>query len=411
MRLVIVSFFYQPEPNDIKIHLLAKELVARGHTVTTITTFPNYPSGRIYEGYKQRLWRKEIKDGVRIFRVPLYPNHTRSGIKRALSYASFMVTAATLGLMRCGRADVMWVYHPPLTTGMAGVWMSFFRRAPFVLDIQDMWPETLKATGMLNNERALRWIGRVANWIYRRAKALTVNAPGMKTSIIAKGIPQDKIVVMPNWADETIYMPKPKDETIGEKYGFKNKFNLMFAGNMGLVQALDKVIESAELLKDLPDVQFVMIGDGLEYENLQKMVKERGLTNVIFLGRHPATTMPDFFAWADGLLITLTDDPLYAMTIPSKTQSYLACGRPIICAVAGDGADVVNLANAGFTCPPENPHALADAIRRLYALSPTERDTMGANGRQFYLDHFQQRAIVDRYEQVFLSLMKKRKNA
>ncbi|HRF95284.1 MAG TPA: glycosyltransferase, partial [Aggregatilineales bacterium] len=160
MRLVIVSFFYQPEPNDIKIHLLAKELVARGHTVTTITTFPNYPSGRIYDGYKQRLWRKEIKDGVRIFRVPLYPNHTRSGLKRALSYASFMLTASTLGLLRCGRADVMWVYHPPLTTGMAGAWMSFIRRAPFVLDIQDMWPETLKATGMLNNEKALRWIGR-----------------------------------------------------------------------------------------------------------------------------------------------------------------------------------------------------------------------------------------------------------
>ncbi len=409
MRLVIVTFFYQPEPNDIKIHLLAKELVARGHTVTTITTFPNYPSGRIYDGYKQRLWRKEIIDGVRVFRVPLYPNHTRSGIKRALSYASFMVSASTLGLVRCGRADVMWVYHPPLTTGMAGVWMSFFRRAPFVLDIQDMWPETLKATGMLNNERALRGIGRVANWIYRRARALTVNAKGMKTSIIQKGISADKIFVMPNWADETIYMPTAKDEAFGVQYGLKDKFNIVFAGNMGLVQALDKVIESAELLQDLPDVQFVLIGDGLEYDSLQKMVMEKHLTNVIFLGRHPASAMPSFFAWGDGLLITLTDDPLYAMTIPSKTQSYLACGRPIICAVAGDGANVVNEAGAGFTVPPENPSALADAIRRLYALSPTERDAMGAKGQQAYLANFQQKIIVDRYEQVFLGVMKKRK--
>jgi glycosyltransferase involved in cell wall biosynthesis len=409
MRLVIVTFFYQPEPNDIKIHLLAKELVARGHTVTTITTFPNYPSGRIYDGYKQRLWRKEMLDGVRVFRVPLYPNHTRSGVKRALSYASFMLSASILGLMRCGRADVMWVYHPPLTTGIAGVWMSFFRRAPFVLDIQDMWPETLKATGMLNNERALRGIGRVANWIYRRARALTVNAKGMKTSIIEKGISADKIFVMPNWADETIYMPTAKDEAIGVQYGLKDKFNIMFAGNMGLVQALDKVIEAAELLQDLHDVQFVMIGDGLEYDTLQKMVVEKQLTNVIFLGRHPANAMPSFFAWGDGLLITLTNDPLYAMTIPSKTQSYLACGRPIICAVAGDGADVVNEGGAGFTVPPENPSALAEAIRRLYALSPTERDTMGNNGRQAYITHFQQKIIVDRYEQVFLDVMKKRK--
>jgi glycosyltransferase involved in cell wall biosynthesis len=410
MQLVIVSFFYQPEPNDIKIHLLAKEMVARGHTVTTITTFPNYPSGKIYDGYKQRLWQKEVQDGVRIFRVPLYPNHTRSGIKRALSYSSFMLTAATLGLMRCGRADVIWVYHPPLTTGVAGVWMSFMRRAPFVLDIQDMWPETLKATGMLNNERVLRWIGRVANWIYRRASALTVNAPGMKTNIIAKGIAEDKIFVMPNWADERIYMPKPRDVAIGEKYGLMNKFNIMFAGNMGLVQALDKVIEAAELLHELPDVQLVMIGDGLEYDNLRNRVTERGLTNVIFLGRHPASAMPDFFAWADGLLITLTDDPLYAMTIPSKTQSYLACGRPIICAVAGDGANVIEQAGAGLTCPPENPHALADAIRHLYALSPEERDIMGARGRQAYLSQFQQAIIVDRYEQVFLKVMKKKKN-
>lgn len=401
MRLLILSFFYTPEPNDIKIHSLAMEMVKRGHEVTVVTTFPNYPYGEIYEGYQQR-WRQwETLDGVRVLRVPLYADHTRSGLKRALSYLSFMVSAAVLAPFLTGKADVMWVYHPPLTTGLAGWWVSLLKRVPFVYEIQDMWPDTLSATGMLSNERALRVVGGVAKWLYNRTSALTVNSPGMKHNLIDKAVPTEKIHVMPNWADEALYRPIERDPELGERYGLNGRFNLMFGGNMGLVQALETGIDAAERLQDMQDFQLVLIGDGLVLPNIQAEVTRRELTNVRFIERQPAANMPRFFAWADALWLPLKDDPLFAMTIPAKTQAYLACGRPVICSVPGDGADVIREAGAGIVCPPEDADALERAIRDLHAMPREKREAIGAAGHDAYMTHYRHDLIVDRYEELF----------
>jgi len=401
MRILILSFFYQPEPNDVKAHLLGKELVERGHEVTAITTFPNYPHGEIYPGYKQK-WRQwEEKDGVKLLRIPLYPDHSRSSIKRALSYLSFMTTASILGPLLSGRADVMWVYHPPLTTGVAGWWLSMLRRIPFVYEIQDMWPETLTATGMIDNKRALSFLAGVARFIYRRAEAITVISPGFKYNLIEKGVPDEKITVVPNWADETIYKPVPRDPEFGQQHGLESRFNIVFGGNIGPAQALHTVIDAAEILRDMEEIQFVFVGDGLDLERLQGLVVEYNLNNVRFIGRQPAENMPQFYSWAEGLLVHLSDDPLFAITIPSKTLAYLASQRPIICAVPGDGADVIRAAGAGLICPPEDASALAGAIKQLYAMSQTERDALGDAGRQYFMQHFTCKILVDRYEALF----------
>lgn len=401
MRIVILSFFYQPEPNDVKAHLLGAELVARGHDVTAITTFPNYPNGEIYPGYKQKWRTVEYVDGVRLIRIPLYPDHSRSSMKRALSYLSFMITASTLGPLLSGKADVMWVYQPPLTTGVAGWWTSLLRRVPFVYEIQDMWPETLTSTGMINNSRALSVLASTAKFIYRRSAHITVISPGFKHNLIGKGVPEEKITVVPNWADETVYFPRERDPEIGVKYGLQGKFNVVFGGNMGPAQALYTVIDAAEQVKDQPEIQFVMIGDGIDLEGLQKAVQEKGLSNVKFLGRQPHDAMPGFFAWADVLLVQLKNDPLFAITIPSKTLAYLASGRPILCAVPGDGADVIRESGAGLVAPPEDAGALAEGIRSLYAMPANEREAMGDAGRQYYMEHFTRKISVDRYEAIF----------
>jgi colanic acid biosynthesis glycosyl transferase WcaI len=397
LRILSLSQWYSPEP-DSKIHLLAKDLAVRGHQVTSVTGFPNYPQGYIYPGYRQRLWRWEEMESVRVLRLPLYPDHSRSAVRRALNYWSFAASASCLGPLLCGPADVMWVYHPPLTVGIPAWWIGLLRRVPFVYEVQDMWPETLAATGMMPPAWAMPWISRLAQFIYRHAAAVAVISPGFRRNLISKGVPAEKIHVIPNWADEEIYRPVPRDETLAAEHDLAGRFNVMYGGNLGAAQALDNVLEAAALLRDLPEVQFVLIGDGVDEVRLCEVAQERGLDNVRFIGRQPAERMPYFFALADALLVHLKRDPLFEITIPSKTIAYLACGRPILSCVAGDAAEVVQSAGAGLVCPPEDPAALAQAVRDLYVMPAEQREAMGQSGRRAFLANYTRAVLVDRYE-------------
>lgn len=383
--------------------------MARGHSVTTITGLPNYPTGKIYPGYHQRPWQREERDGVRVLRLPLYPSHDRSALRRIINYISFAASASCLGPFLCGSADIMWVYHPPLTIGIPAWWIGLTRRIPFVYEIQDMWPETVAATGMMVNASALRMLGGMAHKIYKCAAAITVISPGFKRNLIAKGVPEDKIHIIPNWADEDIYRPVPPDPNLAAEYGFTGRFNIVFGGNLGAAQAMQNVLAAAALLRDVPAVQFVLIGDGVDEVPLRRQADEQGLKNVRFIGRQPADRMPYFFALADALLIHLKNDPLFEITIPGKTMAYLACARPIICSVAGDAADIVRDAGAGLTCPPEDPRALAQAIRELYALPVEKRKAMGQAGRTVFLEKFERMKLVKRYENLFNDIVRRRK--
>jgi glycosyltransferase involved in cell wall biosynthesis len=393
----------------MKIHLLARDLVSRGHMVTSITGFPNYPAGQLYPGYQLR-WRQwEQIEGVRVLRLPLYPNHDRSAGKRVLNYVSFAASASVLGSALCGPADVMWVYHPPLTIGIPAWWIGWLRRVPFVYEVQDMWPETLAATGMLPSPRAARWIGRLARFIYARAAAITVISPGFKRNLIEKGVPADKIHVIPNWADEDVYYPAARDEALAVEYGLVRRFNIVYGGNLGAAQAMDNVLNAAALLRDTPEVQFVLIGDGVDATALQAAAQVRGLNNVCFVGRQPAERMPGFYALADALLVHLKRDPLFEITIPSKTIAYLACGRPIISCVAGDAAEVIQSAEAGIVCPPGDPDALARAVRELQATPESRRRAMGDAGRRAFLENYTRRVLVDRYESLLSDIAERGK--
>jgi len=409
MRILILSQWYIPEP-DIKIHLLGKSLVERGHQITAITGFPNYPQGRIYPDYHQRPCQWEHRDGVRVLRVPLYPDHSCSGVKRIINYLSFAASASVLGPLLCGPADVMWVYHPPLTVGIPAWWIGLLRRVPFVYEIQDMWPETVIASGMMSNGVAIRSLSRLAQFVYRRATAITVISPGFKRDLISKGVPAEKIHIIPNWADEEIYRPLPRDEGLAAEHGLTGRFNVVYGGNMGAAQGLHNVVEAATLLRDLPEVQFVFIGDGVDQDALHQMVQERKLENVRFLGRQPAQEMPRFFALADVLLVHLKRDPLFEITIPSKTLAYLACGRTILGVVAGDPADVIRRAGAGVISPQEDPSALSQTVRTLYAMDPDERELMGRRGRKAFLENYTRAVLVDRYEMLLQEVAQQRKS-
>lgn len=402
MRILILRQFYPPEPTTLGPEL-AKTLQGNGHDVTVLTGFPNYPSGELYPGYRLCPWMKEELDGIPIVRVPLYPDHSRSGIRRVLNYMSFALSSSLLGPLLLRKPDVIFVYHPPLTVGIPAWTLSRLWRVPFLYQIQDMWPETLAATDMLHNQRVLDLVATFAKWVYARAGAICVISPGFRDNLIQKGVPSEKIHLVPNWVDTDTYYPAQPDPELAQELGLGDRFNVMFAGNIGEAQGLETALAAAHSLQDLPEVQFVFVGDGVALRRLEDQAQD--LDNVRFLGRYPVASMPGLYALADVLLVHLKDDPLFRITIPHKILSYMASGKPILAAVAGDAATAVTKAGAGLACAPQDAQALADTVRRFYHMDSAEREALGRNGLVAAHTTYARDQLVGRIEAVLQSLI------
>jgi glycosyltransferase involved in cell wall biosynthesis len=382
MKILLLSQWYPPEPMKL-LSDMTESLAAMGHEVTVLTGFPNWPTGKIYAGYRQRLVYKETVNGVRIIRIPLYPDHSGNPFKRAANFLSFALSATVLGPFLVPRVDIMHVIHPPITVGFPAWILSRLRGFPFTIEIQDMWPENLRSTGMLRNESALRFIGSLARWVYSKAAFVRVISPGFRLNLLSKGVPDEKIGVISNWVDTEYYRPVAKSPELLDKFGMRERFNVLYAGTIGLAQGLEVVLDAAaELQVSSPDCQFVLAGDGIERDRLQRMAITRKLTNVRFLGRLPSDLMPALYACADVLMLHLRADPLFAITVPHKVFTYLAAGKPILVGGEGDSASLVTASRSGVACPPSNPEALARAVVTLHAMSPQERQEMGNNGRR-----------------------------
>jgi glycosyltransferase involved in cell wall biosynthesis len=410
MRILIISQWYEPEPN-FRTNALARSLTAKGHSVIVVTGFPNYPGGFIYPGYRIR-WRQwEVRDGVRILRVPLYPSHDNSVVHRILNYLSFAFSAALLGTLLCGKIDLIWVYVPIPTSGIPALIISTLRRVPFLCEITDLWPETLFSSNIVRPVLASKILSRIIglfnSFIYFKAAAITVISPGLKLNLIEKGVSENKIHFIPNWVDENIYHPLQPDGALASNYGFTNHFNIIFAGNIGLAQGLDNVLEAAELLRDLPKVQFIFIGSGIEQSRLYKLAKDRNLDNVKFIGQQPEDKMPYFFALADVLLVHLKRNQLFKIAIPSKIIAYLACAKPILCCAEGDAAEVVEKAQAGLSCNSQDPVLLAETVRKFFSMPAEQRHLIGEAGRRAFLGNYTQEILIERYEHLFTEILKK----
>jgi colanic acid biosynthesis glycosyl transferase WcaI len=399
MRVLILTQWYPPEPG-LLMQELAQTLQDRGHDVTVLTGFPNYPSGKVYPGYRIRPWMRETIERVPIVRVALYPEHSRSGIKRALNYLSFAISCSFLAPFLVRHPDVLFVYHPPLTAGIPAIWLSWLWRAPYVYQVQDLWPETLAATGMLTNRRIIDWIARLARSVYARAAAICVSSPGFRSNLLAKGVPARKIHVISNWVDTAVYRPVEPGVTLGVTLGLAGRFNVMFAGNLGEAQGLETILDAAALLQGLPDIQFVLVGDGTAARRIEHLAQVRQLQNVRFLRPRPPGDMPDLYAHADVLLMHLKDDPLFRITVPHKTFAYMASGKPVLAAISGDAAAVISTAGAGLVCQPEDAGAMAAAVRRMYDSPRAIRQQMAQNGLDAIRERFSRPELIGRLEAV-----------
>jgi glycosyltransferase involved in cell wall biosynthesis len=408
-RVLLLTQWFDPEPT-FKGLVFARELVRQGFDVEVVTGFPNYPGGKVYAGYKIKLIQRECIDGVQITRLPLYPNHDQSAIKRVLNYVSFAASALVYGLFMAKRADVMYAYHPPLTVGIAASLIRWVRGIPLVYDIQDMWPDTLRATGMLNNPRALDLVGRVCDWVYKQVDQLVVLSPGFKRLLVQRGVPERKIDVIYNWADESALMSPVGG--VPAAFPTADRFRVVFAGNMGKAQALDAVLDAAVILQARGSrASFVMLGGGVEVSRLKTRALEMKLGNVVFLPPVPMSEVGAVLAAADVLLVHLRKDPLFEITIPSKTQAYMAVGKTLLMAVNGDAADLVRQAKCGLTAESENSKALADDVDALAAMPADELKMMGKNASSFYREALGLQVGTAKFAAVFESLSHKVRGA
>lgn len=401
----MLSQWYPPEPQKV-VSDLAESLSEQGFQVTVLTGFPNYPTGSIYEGYRLRLFQREIMNGIPVIRVPLFPDHSASPLRRALNFLSFALCAAFLGPLLIPRVDLVYVIHPPLTAAFPAWIISRLQRVPFVYEIQDMWPETLRATGMVRSDRLLKLVGCVAKWTYKRAAAIRVISPGFRRNLIDKSVDPRKIHVISNWVDTEFYRPLKRSEELAQNLGLAGGFNVIYAGAMGRAQGLDTALDAAALLKQYSDLRFVMIGEGTERARLQDLAAARELHNVVFLGPYPAERMAEFLSLADVLLIHLQDDPLFRITVPHKTFTYLASQKPILAAISGDAASVVESAGAGLACPPSDAIAMAKRVEEFYSMDANQRQQMADAGRVAACSRYNRRLLTSDISDMLRSLDK-----
>jgi colanic acid biosynthesis glycosyl transferase WcaI len=393
MKILIVCQYYPPEP--FRVGDLAHGLREQGFDVTVLTGFPNYPQGKLYKGYSLKLFSREDDRGVVVWRVPLFPYSGLNRWLRMLNYFSFMFSASILAPFLVGlRYDAIISFQlSPVTMSVPALVVRSLSgfRIPIYHWVQDIWPESLAAAGFRVNPFIIRMIRGLVRVLYHQSEKVVVQSLGFVDRILEYGIPQEKVKYLPNWAED-LYKPVSLQTDFATSQGLDSGFHVLFAGNIGVAQGLETIIDCAKMLSDYKDIKFVILGDGANLNHLMNYAKDS--PNIVFKGRKPLESMPMFFAHADVLLVHLRKDPLFSLTIPSKIQSYLACGKVILGGLEGSGRDVIAAAG-GVVCEPENPTAMKNAILEIYNKSMNEREEMGFQALKYYNLHFSRQRILD----------------
>ena len=401
MRILVITQYFWPE--HFRINDLVLGLKKRGNEVIVLTGKPNYPKGKFYEGYGFFSKSFEHWNEIKIYRAPLFSRGKGGGFRLMMNYLSFAFFSILTLLRIKERPDVIFVYEPsPVTVGVPAVIARWKFKVPIYFWVQDLWPDSIASAGNIRNPIILNILDRLTRWIYKNSKKVLIQSRGFKNRILAQGVNPSKIIYFPNWT-ENYYKPVLKTE-IYSQY-FEGKINLLFAGNIGKSQDFETLIEAASIVHKVNlSVHWVIIGDGRLKSFVQQQVLESGLQKVFkLIGSFAPEEMPGFFSHADALIVSLKKDPLFAITIPSKIQSYMACGKPIITALDGEGSAIVEEAKAGLISDAGNAEDLAKVILDFVALSPEQKEAMGLNSLKYYQEKFDRDMLINRLIDIFNS--------
>jgi colanic acid biosynthesis glycosyl transferase WcaI len=410
LRILIVTQYFWPE--SFRINDLALGLRERGHEVTVLTGMPNYPAGRFFPGYGFFRPARDSFQGIPVLRVPLVPRG-QSRWRLAFNYAFFALSASVVGALRCrGTFDVIFVFEPsPVTVGLPAVLLRWLKKVPVLFWVQDLWPESVFATGVTPPRHVMSALSALVRFIYRRCDRVLVQSEGFVAPVCAAGADPAHVIHFANWA-EALYKPVAVEADAPERAEMPAGFRVMFAGNIGAAQSFETVLAAADKLRGEAGIHWMVLGDGRQRAWMEERVAALGLQSTFhYLGSRPVEAMPRYFALADALLVTLRRDPIFALTVPTKLQSYLACGRPVVGALDGEGARIIEEAGAGLVVPAEDAEALAGAVLRLARTSAAERQAMEQRARAYFEEHFERERLIDHLQEWMGSLVEEYRRA
>jgi glycosyltransferase involved in cell wall biosynthesis len=367
LRILFLSDNFPPEVNApaSRTHEHCREWVRMGHEVTVVTCAPNFPAGKVYAGYRNRPWSSETMDGIRVVRVWSYITANEGNFRRTLDYVSFMWSATLAGLF-LRRHDVLVATSPQFFTACAGYAVSRLRRVPFVFELRDLWPESIKAVGAMRDSFALRWLERLELFLYRKAAAIVTVTHSFRDRLDERGIDVGKVDVVTNGVDLSRFVPRGRDEELAARLGLAGKFVAGYIGTHGLAHGLETVLDAAEMLASQPDgdrYRVVLLGDGARKRHLLEHAARRKLANVVFLDSVPKSEVSHYWSLLDVSIIHLIDDPLFRTVIPSKLFESMGMGVPIAHGVGGESAEIVEQYGVGRVFRSGDAAALASVLQ------------------------------------------------
>jgi len=399
LKILFLSQYFPPEMGapSARTHELSRHWVELGQDIKVITGFPHHPTGIISPEYKQHFLKTEKIDGIKVIRTYVYPTANKGFIKRILSYISFMFSSIILGSWKTGHVDIVIATSPHFFVAIAGYIISRLKGKPFVFEVRDLWPESIIQLGQIRNQYIIKALEAIESFLYKRAHLIISVTNSFVPIIVEKGVSDNKIRIVTNGVDLTLFSPHKYDTALKKRLELDDKFIVSYIGTHGLSHALDKVIETAYLMRNMKNVHFLLIGEGAEKENLIKQRENLSLKNVTFLSQIEKQALPYYYSLCHIVLITLRDLEIFRTVLPSKMFEIMAMAKPIILSVDGEARElVVEKARAGIFVEPENSDALNKAISYLYE-NRKLRQELGENGRRFVEKNYSRKAKADTY--------------
>lgn len=397
MHILFLTHYFPPEVNApaSRTYENAKRWVRKGHQVTVVTCAPNHPSGVLYPGYRNRLWQWDELDGIRVLRVKTYLSANKGFGKRTLNYLSFLISATLLAPLARG-VDVVVSTSPQFFCGLAGYGISRLKGVPWVLEIRDLWPESIVAVGAVRNRRLIGALEGIENFMYRRADRVVALTRAFKKHIVSRGIPPERIDVITNGADLEQFGPAARDNSFRAEQGLSGKFVLSYIGTHGMAHGLETIFLAAQALKNEDRIVFLLVGDGAARDALVAEKERLGLANVIMLPQQSKDRVPEILAASDATLVLLKKTELFKTVIPSKIFESMAMARPIILGVDGEAREIIEEGDCGLCIEPENADALSASILKL-ACEPQLGRRLGVNGRTFVVRNYNREVLAQQF--------------